>query len=358
MKGSVHSHTFALITEQSWNDKPRKNNHVGTEKCTDFRNFVAMVFVKRIRGDLYPEIGVGFVYATSKASVEQLNEARAHLIPLVLFKTRNESRMLLVGARGLHALSLKDSGREAIVSTKGLLEAMVGVLNIWVEEEVLQKSADQNRQQLTPGRTTRTHSRDAHPTLLLCSSLELLESLCHLAKHENYCKVALMRAKCHSILLSIVTSSASPFNFRLISASGLRGMSDAVACRNTLQDDESVPTFVGVLESLSQNHDADATSLKLEMLAIITCLLDSAKGTRQVLQHGLSVLSNILLSSRSSPLHSTLQLAAAAAMALLVEGGCDAEYHIMRQGPAILVHTADVRTRIDAASCVCVYDVC
>ena len=284
----------------------------------------------------------------ARAPKQLLQEARALLVPLAeLREGSNPERTILTAAKGLNVLSQRDVGRAAMVSTAGLIEAMMWVVGVWLEEEILPRQSLFHRQQGMLASQERTglagRSRNSQSNWY---SMELLDALCRLAKNEAACRQALAKLGCHRLLLRIMAAPAAAIGVRSACATGLRSLASHGPCREALLTDKAVQKLVGLIESLQskidslhRNFEIEHTNLQLQVIEVLNCLLNTDGGREQVLHTGIRTLSKIL----SSSMQDIVKLAAAAGIALCMRGNASALHHLScTAGPETPVLTADV----------------
>jgi hypothetical protein len=274
------------------------------------------------------------------ASHQQLSEARALLPALLQLKEGFETRALLIAAKNVNVLSSKQSGRVAILQTKGLLEGIADAVRIWLQEEVLslQSSFHAMQGQLAMQQRSGAAGRSRHSQTALYS-MELLQAVQRMAKSEDVCRKALANRKFHTLFLRIMSATAAPIGVRVACAGGLRGIGDAIPCRATMIKDNCVPMLAKLVDSLNGAPGPEHLNLQLESLMVLSCILDSEEGRAAVLQHASAALSKVLLTSPSS----IGRLTAAAAIALCLGSNSASAYHLVRwTGASTLVVTADV----------------
>ena len=274
------------------------------------------------------------------ASHQQLSEARALLPALLQLKEGIETRALLISAKNVNVLSSKQSGRLAILQTKGLLEGIADAVRMWLQEEVLtlQSSLHATQGHLAMQQRSGAAGRSRHSQSALYS-MELLQAVQRMAKSEDVCRKELANRKFHTIFLRIMSATAAPISVRVECAGGLRGMGDAIPCRATMIKDNCVPMLAKLVDSLNGAPGPEHLNLQLESLMVLSCMLDSGEGRAAVLQHASAALSKVLLTSPSS----IGRLTAAAAIALCLGDNSASAYHLVRwTGASTLVVTADV----------------
>jgi len=287
--------------------------------------------------------GQALTRLTCAPSQQQLSEARALLGTLSLLTEGFETRALLTAAKNVNTLSSKQSGRMAILQTRGLLDGIAAVVRIWFQEEVLALQSGFHRMQSQKAMQDRSGApgRSRHSQSGLYS-MELIDAINRLAKSEDVCRAALASRKFHQLLLRIMSAPAAPIGVRAACAGGLRGMGDAVRCRTAMINDDCVPMLAKLVDSLLGAPSPEHLNLQLDCLMILTCMLDSEEGRAAVLQHASAVMSKVLVSSPSV----IAQLTAAAGIALCIQDKRESAYHLIRwAGPEVIVITADVLLR-------------